>query len=50
MKVAEAELALAEEEQTAAKAQGPSGKLAMRRAELDMFRAKIAIETRPATA
>jgi hypothetical protein len=41
IKIAETELSLAQEELDAAKALGPGGKLAVKRAELDIFRARI---------
>jgi HlyD family secretion protein len=44
IKVAGAEMALAEEELKAAKEDGADKKLAIKRAELDVFRAKIAME------
>jgi multidrug resistance efflux pump len=44
IKVAEAELALAEEVREAAKDDGPDKKLAIKRADLDIFRARTAIK------
>ena len=44
IKVSQAEMALAEEELNAAKEAGGGNRLAIKRAELDKFRAKIALE------